>query len=110
MHLACGLKIDFCSNLVEKIAHFSEASRNVRTPLLEVLRWPHVKKLLVVVVILGLLCIATRLVGPSLLERSQNHTLAPGPYLISPEAPQRCIAHSLSPTCTPILCFGDETS
>jgi len=86
MHLACGLKIDFCTNLVEKIAHFSEASRNVRTHLLEVLRWPHMKKLLAVVVILGLLCIATRLVGPSLLEHSQNHTLAPGPYLISPQA------------------------
>lgn len=44
------------------------------------------KKLLAVIVILGLLCIAARLVGPSILERSQNHTLQPGPYHISPEA------------------------
>ena len=44
------------------------------------------KKLLVVIVILGLLCIAVRLVGPSILERSQNHTLHPGPYQILPGA------------------------
>ena len=44
------------------------------------------RKLLVVIVILGLLCIAARLVGPSMLERSQNHTHVPGPYHVSPQA------------------------
>ncbi len=44
------------------------------------------KKLLTVVVVLGLLAIAARLVGPSILDRSQNHTLQPGPYHVSTEA------------------------
>jgi microsomal dipeptidase-like Zn-dependent dipeptidase len=44
------------------------------------------KKLLVVVVILGLICIAARLVGPSILERSQNHTLVAGPHVVSDQA------------------------
>ena len=44
------------------------------------------KKLLVVAVVLGCLLILARLVGPSILERSQNHTLQPGPYRVSAEA------------------------
>ncbi len=44
------------------------------------------KKLLVVVVVLGCLVMLARLVGPSLLERSQNHTLQAGPYHVSAEA------------------------
>ena len=44
------------------------------------------KKLLTVVVVLGLLLLAARLVGPSMLDRSQNHTLVPGPYHVSAEA------------------------
>ena len=44
------------------------------------------KKLLAVVVVLGCLAMLGRLVGPSLLERSQNHTLQPGPYRVSAEA------------------------
>ena len=44
------------------------------------------KKLLVVVVILGLLVMAARLVGPSMLDRSQNRTLVPGPYHVSAQA------------------------
>lgn len=44
------------------------------------------KKLLVVAVILGLLIMAARLVGPSILERSENHTLRPGPYRVSAQA------------------------
>lgn len=50
------------------------------------LGWPHMKKLLVVAVILGLLIMAARLVGPSILERSENHTLRPGPYRVSAQA------------------------
>ncbi len=44
------------------------------------------KKLLTVVVVLGLLVMAARLVGPSILDRSQNHTLQSGPYHVSAEA------------------------
>ena len=44
------------------------------------------RKLLVVAVIVGLIVMAARLVGPSILERSQNHTLVPGPYRVSAEA------------------------
>ena len=44
------------------------------------------KIFLTVIVILGLLVIAARLVGPSFLERSENHTLVPGPYHVSAEA------------------------
>ncbi|HVO78776.1 MAG TPA: membrane dipeptidase [Candidatus Bathyarchaeia archaeon] len=44
------------------------------------------KKLLAVVVVLGCLLMLARLVGPSILDRSQNHTLQPGPYRVSPEA------------------------
>jgi len=44
------------------------------------------KKLLTVVVVLGCLLLVARLVGPSILERSQNHTLRPGPYHVSAEA------------------------
>ena len=44
------------------------------------------KKLLVVAVVLGCLLILARLVGPSILERSQNHTLQAGPYRVSAEA------------------------
>ena len=44
------------------------------------------KKLLTVLVILGLLLIVVRLIGPSILERQQNHTLQPGPYHVSAEA------------------------
>ncbi len=44
------------------------------------------KKLLMVVVVLGLLAMAARLVGPSILDRSQNHTLQSGPYQVSAEA------------------------
>jgi microsomal dipeptidase-like Zn-dependent dipeptidase len=44
------------------------------------------KKLVVVVVVLGCLLMVTRLIGPSILERSQNHTLHPGPYQLSAEA------------------------
>lgn len=44
------------------------------------------KKLLVVVVVLGCLLMLARLVGPSMLERWQNHTLRPGPYHVSAEA------------------------
>jgi microsomal dipeptidase-like Zn-dependent dipeptidase len=43
-------------------------------------------KLLVVAVVLGLIAMAARLVGPSILERSQNHTLVPGPYHVSADA------------------------
>ena len=39
-----------------------------------------------VAVILGLLIMAARLVGPSILERSENHTLQPGPYRVSAPA------------------------
>ena len=44
------------------------------------------KKLLAIVVVLGCLLMLARLVGPSILERSQNHTLQPGPYHVSAEA------------------------
>jgi membrane dipeptidase len=44
------------------------------------------KKLLTIVVILGLLLIVARLIGPSILERQQNHTLQAGPYHVSAEA------------------------
>jgi membrane dipeptidase len=44
------------------------------------------KKLLTVVVVLGLLVMAARLVGPSILDRSQNHTLQAGPYQVSAAA------------------------
>jgi microsomal dipeptidase-like Zn-dependent dipeptidase len=44
------------------------------------------KKLLVVVVVLGCLLMLARLIGPSMLERWQNHTLQPGPYHVSAEA------------------------
>ena len=44
------------------------------------------KKLLTVAVILGLLVMTSRVVGPSILERSENHTLQPGPYTVSAEA------------------------
>src|SRR5271169_6697775 len=44
------------------------------------------KKLLVVVVVLGCLLILVRLVGPSILERTQNHTLQSGPYDVSARA------------------------
>jgi len=44
------------------------------------------KKLLAVVVVLGCLLILVRLVGPSILERTQNHTLQTGPYHVSSEA------------------------
>jgi microsomal dipeptidase-like Zn-dependent dipeptidase len=44
------------------------------------------KKLLTVVVVLGCLLMLARLVGPSILERQQNHTLNPGPYHVSAEA------------------------
>jgi membrane dipeptidase len=44
------------------------------------------KKLLLVAVVLGCLAMLARLVGPSILERSQNHTLQPGPYHVSAAA------------------------
>lgn len=44
------------------------------------------KKPLAVVVVLGALLMLARLVGPSILERSQNHTLQAGPYHISAQA------------------------
>jgi microsomal dipeptidase-like Zn-dependent dipeptidase len=44
------------------------------------------KKLLAALVVLGCLLMLARLVGPSILERSQNHTLNPGPYRVSAEA------------------------
>ena len=44
------------------------------------------KKLLAVVVVLGGLLMVARLIGPSILDRSQNHTLNPGPYHVSAEA------------------------
>jgi membrane dipeptidase len=44
------------------------------------------KKLLTVLVILGLILMAARLIGPSILERQQNHTLQSGPYHVSAEA------------------------
>jgi len=44
------------------------------------------KKLLVVVVLFGLLIMSTRLIGPSILERSENHTLQAGPYRVSAAA------------------------
>ena len=44
------------------------------------------KKLLAVLVLLGLFLIVARLSGPSILERQQNHTLQPGPYHVSAEA------------------------
>ena len=44
------------------------------------------KKLLTVLVILGMLLIVARLIGPSILERQQNHTLQPGPYRVSAAA------------------------
>ena len=43
------------------------------------------KKLLAVVVVLGGLLMVARLIGPSILDRSQNHTLNPGPYHVSAE-------------------------
>ena len=43
------------------------------------------KKLLAVVVVLGGLLMVARLLGPSILDRSQNHTLHPGPYRVSAE-------------------------
>ncbi len=47
-----------------------------------------------------------RLVGPSILERQQNHTLQPGPYHVSAEA-EALHARCWSPTCTPTRCYGD---
>ena len=44
------------------------------------------KKLLAVAVVLGCLLLLARLIGPSILDRSQNHTLNPGPYRVSAEA------------------------
>ena len=44
------------------------------------------KKLLTILVILGVLLIVARLIGPSILERQQNHTLQRGPYHVSAEA------------------------
>jgi len=44
------------------------------------------KKLLTVVVVLGCLLMLVRWVGPSILERQENHTLQPGPYHVSAEA------------------------
>jgi microsomal dipeptidase-like Zn-dependent dipeptidase len=44
------------------------------------------KKPLAVVVVLGVLLMLARLFGPSILERSENHTLQPGPYHVSAEA------------------------
>jgi membrane dipeptidase len=44
------------------------------------------KKVLTVIVVLGLLLILVRLIGPSILERQQNHTLNPGPYHVSAES------------------------
>ena len=44
------------------------------------------KKLLMVVVVLGCVLMLVRLVGPSILERQENHTLQPGPYHVSAEA------------------------
>jgi membrane dipeptidase len=44
------------------------------------------KKLLVVAVVLGCLLVLARLVGPSILERTQNHTLQPGPHQVSAQA------------------------
>jgi microsomal dipeptidase-like Zn-dependent dipeptidase len=44
------------------------------------------KKLLAVAVVLGCLLIVARLIGPSILDRAQNHTLNPGPYHVSAEA------------------------
>jgi membrane dipeptidase len=44
------------------------------------------KKLLTVLVVLGLLLMVARLIGPSILERQQNHTLQSGPYHVSAEA------------------------
>lgn len=44
------------------------------------------KKLLTFFVILGLILIIVRLIGPSILERQQNHTLHHGPYQVSAEA------------------------
>lgn len=44
------------------------------------------KKLLAVAVILGSLLMLARLIGPSILERSQNQTLQPGPYHVSAQA------------------------
>ena len=44
------------------------------------------KKLLVVVVVLGCLLMLGRVIGPSILERSENHTLQAGPYHVSAEA------------------------
>ena len=44
------------------------------------------RKLLTVVVVLGCLLMVARLIGPSILDRSQNHTLDPGPYHVSAEA------------------------
>ena len=44
------------------------------------------KKLLAVAVVLGCLLLLARLIGPSILDGSQNHTLNPGPYRVSAEA------------------------
>jgi membrane dipeptidase len=44
------------------------------------------KKLLIIAVVLGCLLMLACLVGPSILERNENHTLQPGPYHVSAEA------------------------
>jgi len=44
------------------------------------------KKLLIAAVVLGCVFMLVRLVGPSILERQQNHTLHSGPYHVSAEA------------------------
>ena len=44
------------------------------------------KKPLIVAVVLGCVLMLVRLLGPSILERQQNHTLQPSPYQVSTEA------------------------
>ena len=58
----------------------------IRTSARSSVRLAAMKKLLTVLVILGLILIVARLIGPSILERQQNHTLQTGPYHVSAAA------------------------
>jgi hypothetical protein len=52
--------------------------------------------------------VLARLVGPSILERTQNHTLQPGPYNVSAEA-ESLHRTLLVAECTPTRCYGAAT-
>jgi hypothetical protein len=64
------------------------------------------KNLLAMAVVLGCLLLLARLIGPSILDRSQNHTLNPGPYRVSAEA--AALQHTAGGRFA--HCFGAATS